>query len=391
MCSVRTLCRIAVAAILSTAGGRAALINEFVVYGQTSVNIGNDLTVTTAGSIVGSAGAVTIGNKASVQGLQGGSTLNLGNDAIIGGPVLFNSNVTIGNKAEINAGAQGGGFLSLGNDAIISNGLIFTGDITIGNKASMTGNADTGGNFVKTGNETDLGSGVITAAGSINLNGTPFSGTLTPGGTPATPASFVAPTLPGAAVFSAGGVDQGSAANNLTVTLNPGVYGDLTFGNDGILDLDALAGDFEFNSITGGNKLTIRLNNDGATTNRILVVGDLDIGNDLTWLINGAAFTVPALADASRFLLEVHGNATFGNKAQIFGTVYTPNGTLEFGNDLSIRGALISGSTLDIGNKMSADFQGFSFTADAPIPEPTTTALLGGGLAVLALLRRYIR
>lgn len=145
--------------------------------------------------------------------------------------VFGNTSVTIGNNvgsAPVSLG--GNGTANLGNRNDVGD-IVFGGDVRIGNNSTVTGSVQSGGN-ITIGNNTEI-TGTAQASGTVSRGNNSTAGAVVQNAPAPAPI-----TLPSATAFTAGGADQ-SIANNGTLNLLAGAYGALSTGNNVTLNLSA--------------------------------------------------------------------------------------------------------------------------------------------------------
>lgn len=131
------------------------------------------------------------------------------------------------------------------------------------------------------------------------------------------------PALPAPAAFACPSTGPSfSGPNGKSLTLTPGVYGDVHYGGAFKLTLDG-AGTYVFNSLAAANGATITITQPGVV---VLVCGAASFGS---------AKVLPTTLLPSQLTLEAHAAGTAGFNAnggsQWIGNVYTPFGRIHFG------------------------------------------------------------
>ncbi|HEX5653883.1 MAG TPA: S8 family serine peptidase, partial [Chitinophagaceae bacterium] len=283
--------------------------------------------------------------------------------------------VQIGSSITLQGGSVGSHTLiqTTGN-ATLNTNLHSRGNLIITNSNVIGGDISAGGvgfsfpsTVVDIGSSTNI-SGNIDAYGNVNIGGGTVSGTVTipTGATYTGPApggdvihgSPDTATLPSLLPISsipeppAGATNFTGSPNNTSI--EPGVYGDVTFGGNKTLTLNG-PGTYTFRSFHfsgNSNKLVFSFGNN--TTGRIIIkiYGDADFGK-LNASISGSG-------SASRIFTEVHGdgsttsipgysfviaNGSSGGGSKWVGTVWAPNAGINIGSGTgqsSFTGALYS-------------------------------------------------
>ena len=281
--------------------------------------------------LIKSVGNMTAGTTAFKTNIYSGGTI-----------VLSNSNAVTGNIA--------GGIYNI----LPAAGTIFSA----GTSENFIGNIDINGNIV-------IGGGTVTGTVTNPVGTTYQLGTVTKTGT-GTPTLPILPQMPAITSYSAG-------SKNITGgAINPGPYGNLSVGNNGIVTFSG-PGTYIFKSITtsGPNSSIIYDFKNTATGNILIyVVGDVNL--------NKAAFSVVNGGDATRIYTEVHGTgstnltdktASFimssgsngsGNVSGWFGSVWAPYAAIKLGApngpSMSVNGALWSGTQVNIGDGVTINY-----------------------------------
>lgn len=371
----------------------APVLSDFVVFGKTSVTIGSG-TGSPVSAAVGSGGSVTIqqngtlgdGDDAIV--ITGGGAYTGGQNSVYVGDIIFGGSVSLAQNSKVTGSVHTGGAVTMGNGAQVSGDVVAGGSVSLGNNNAVGGSVQSGGRVV-TGSNASV-AGTVSATGTVALGSNPNVGGVVQGAPAPTPLAPPVIDLPDANVFSAGGANQSVAASN-TLGLLADVYGALNVGNNGKVQLSS--GEYFFDSMVFGNGgiLELDLSLGGIVVN---IVGDFLAGNNFEIALIGG--------DASDVLFEVHGDATFGQGAEWAGTLFAPDGTITFGNNSVIQGALY-GDIIKIGNNSNLGYakssrmfrtsaeEGDNETGEpgatqVPVPAPLASLLVG--LMALGYVRR---
>jgi hypothetical protein len=264
--------------------------------------------------------------------------------------------------------------------------------VTFGGRFNLSGNLGIGkSSTVKfTGNTnaiagTEYKDSSVTTSGSATIAGGVVTTSMTNAINDAVSASNAAGDLSGAH----GLVDQGGSisVNGGNITIKA-----LSNLSENVLNISSL-------SLLNG---TITFDDNGFTGAKFIinVTGDFSInstGSKSSMIkgINGAS------ADDILFNIEGTGDAvsiTGNSSNQIIGTILAPQRNVSVGGGGSLTGAIIAG--VDNANKsytLTSSSSGFNVTASSytpstgggsHVPEPSSMALYGGGLAALFALRR---
>jgi hypothetical protein len=230
-----------------------------------------------------------------------------------------------------------------------------------------------------------LGSGFSTSRGSPVVYGTTYSNYSM---TQAIADAKTASTSAAALTATAGLTDQGGSisVNNSSVTINA-----LTNMSENVLDISAL-------SLTNG---TLTFNDNGYTGAKFIVniTGNFNIssngsGKSIIKGINGAsASDIIFNIENAGSTVSITGNST----NQIIGTILAPADNVTVGGGGTLTGALMAGfNNAGTSYTVSTSSGGFdlsqvSYTPRTNVPEPSSMALLGAGMAGIAVFARRRR
>ena len=262
------------------------------------------------------------------------------------GPIGSNDKVQIDKDSDVTTLA-GGGMLQLDKDNRVVGSIIFNGDIGLDKDVGVTGNVDAGGDgCFESG--VDI-TGDLTLGGVIidddDCDPPMVGGDTTENGDPE---RFMPVKIPGKQSIPVMGPDI-TKGKEETTSLDPGFYGMLTLGDDNTLELTA-PGEYVLASISIGKSLDLKLDlADGPFI--IFVAGDVTIVEGINWfdlsMTQLDPLTEPELA--CNFWMEVCGDFMIpeadlrDTDTDWFGTVFAPDGKVQFERQAEIAGALYAG------------------------------------------------
>ncbi|MDP8252921.1 MAG: hypothetical protein P9X27_00770 [Candidatus Kaelpia aquatica] len=254
-------------------------------------------------------------------------------------------------------GAGGGGGTGIGAFSML--GITYLG---LGNNAEFdsgnVGVSDSGGNLVMHNNndfEGSLFGDTITAQNNNEVDGDITYNTFTYGvhfdigGDQITPLSFPFITLPAFPSFSPG-TQNISRNNNVTYTLAPGSYNNITFKNNCTLILSG--GDYYINQLTMDNNCTIKY----SAASTIHITKKINMGSNPKIIPYDSSVS----ADDCIFYIEGDYSSNtnvfqMGVNAIIKCNVYAPNiySSIDIGTNAECRGSII-GNRITIDNNIDA-------------------------------------
>ncbi|BCX46867.1 hypothetical protein HAHE_07750 [Haloferula helveola] len=382
-------------------------IDEFAVFGDVAISLGNNTVIEGDVAITGdnvalkgivdgniyAADVTTTSSSATVTGSifssgfvdirtgdvtgdihsADGILLRSAQSTVFGGWLFSHGSIEVGGGSEVR-----GHIHSCAGDVFLSGSAIIGtpaepvevrahGDVTLSGSATVYGNVYAGG--------------IITVGGSIVGNAFAGGVILNPGAVTGS-AIELSPTyvkqpicpdlddldlisLPDATEFTAGGddidvpeIDEDSPGPFIVA---PGSYGAVSSSNNSsntALLLSAGAADhanYYFNTISLGNDLTLYLDLSGSYDIRVFVVGDIAIGKDLNVLVSTDGTNYVSMDDdsvdpeiAARVYWESQSDFVLGATSNWLGSVYTPDGNLSVGNGSYLIGSYYSGGGHDI-------------------------------------------
>jgi len=383
-------------AVAGSASGNA--ITDYAVFGKAGVVLGEDIWV---GGMVGSNADIIIKQGADVLfGVAGGGSLNplsgsfVGTGAVIGtstNPVEVIVNGDFQIDGTVWGDVHAGGNVLLRDGGKIRKVAGAAGNVIAAGNVEMRSGSRVEGDVTLNGTLTKLGTASIW--GSVNYGS-------------ASPKTYTGPTLPAATLFSAGGTNY-TTTSGATLTLAPGSYGMLDLGQNN--DLYLSSGTYYFTAIDMRSGLDLFLDLTGGGIN-ILVTGDVYFGERMDVKVKtdplGTYVDLDSLSAAQKayaaiVYLETHRSWTLRQGSDWFGTVYAPYDivTVEYdvysGESTDLIGALYSGGQVYLRQGAHLEFVPSEYWPHEPhdgyIPEPTTLALVGVGIAAAVLQKRRQR
>ena len=387
--------------------------DEFAVFGDTAISLGNntviqgDVAITgddveLKGDVIGNILANDISTHASSSTTVTGSIFSSGTVSIGTGTVTGDIHAATGIiLSSAQSSVPFGGWLFSNGNIELSGGSVVLGHVhTCGGNVETSGSAVIGTALepieVHASGNVSLGGGDvygdvyaggnIVVSGSARIVGNAYAGgtitgTVTGTSMPNSPTYLPEPicpdltdlddlNLPDATVFTAGEDDVdvpagGSPELPTEFPLAPGSYNVLSspnnvsdtrlFLNDGSDN----HGNYYFNSISLGNFMHLYLDLSGGYDIRIFVVGDIDFGRDLNVFVSTDGTNYTEMSSLNEIEKEALGarvywesatsDYTLGQSSNWFGTVYTPVGSLSTSNAYLI-GSYFSGGGHNLQN-----------------------------------------
>jgi len=319
--------------LLHMAGlGQAALIqntlNDFTLYAGNKLVTGKNITINGQS---GSASDMHLGRSGQINGdLFTHGNLKIGNDTRVAGNVISGNDLTIGTRSTT-LSASGGQDVKVNKHAIVDGSLAYGYDVQIHPQAHIRYNLTK-----------DLDTWHLT------------------------PASSQLPNFP-AKVAQDGFVLR----RDNELTLSPGNYGSVRVAANGTLFL--APGEYDFKNISlGANAQIVTDSADDSIT--------VNISGNLRSSRGASLFS----ADETLLTFNVGRNVSVGNGNKVFAMLNSAN-NMKIGNGSIITGSFVAGNNLRLGKNLEVN----SVKTDT-IPEPTTLALLSGGLLSILARRRNL-
>lgn len=299
---------------------------------------------------------VLIGNRSNITGGAVGSYQLIKTT----GAVTFAGNLFSGGTINLANTTTVGGNIAAANSSSSKKTILQTGP-----NAYLKGNIDVNGNISIGGGNSQVDGKVTHPKGTTYSGPNPKGGNIT--GTPSLP---TLPQMPEITSFPL----AGSKSIYESETFTAGAYDKIKLEGNKTITFSG-SGEYIFNSINniGVNTFIFDFKNNSSGTIKLYIYGDVDLDNIKVKIINGG--------DASRIYTEVHGNGSgcwdyrssfnMGNsfgvsckyESEWQGTVWAPNGAIRIGADagnVTITGALLSGTKVDIGSNVIINFAPFS-------------------------------
>ncbi len=384
---------------------------DFTIYAEGKVSLGKNATVQDSSDPDGVyTGKVGSGESAASPGyslttadlvkagdLYSKGDTSVGQNALIAGDIVSNGDLLVGSGTEvsgtIDSSANGtfgknselNGNVTVGQTAVFSQNVdakqnVLSGShFTGGQSSNVAGNLGANGNVVL--NELAEVAGHVTHSGILTLGTNATVGSSSVGSSGVVPRIFSGVSLPGAASFTAGGLNINKGDIQDT-TLAPGTYGTLNLGEHN--DLYLSAGTYYFDAIHAGSGLDLHLDLTGGDL-LLYVLGDVDFGIVLDVVLAGGS--------AEDIYLETLGSFALGDHGEWYGTVYAPLDDLLIGKNTNIWGSLYSGASIDIQfgaaieRHLCYPFNDQTDPGPVTVPEPSTALLMLLGFPFLRFFR----
>jgi predicted acyltransferase (DUF342 family) len=319
---------------------------DFVVYGKSSVTMGSGAVVP-VNAAIGSGGSITINQNGELGGennelaLAGGGAYTGGSGTTYVGDIIFSGSINLAQNTKVIGNVYSGGAVSMGNNVTVTGNVVASGSISLGNGSEVGGDVHAGGS-VAAGNNATI-AGTAAAGGSVALGNNASAGSIANGAAAPTPPAPATAIIPNVTAFTAGG-DNHTVSKNGSLALDVGSYGTLTVGQNGTVTLTSGTYYFDSLSFAQNSVLELDLSNGGITIN---IVGDLWAGSQFEIaLLGGDPFDV---------LFEVHGDVTIAQNAVWEGTLLATSGTVSFGQNADISGAIF-GDVVTIGQNSTFSY-----------------------------------
>ncbi len=237
--------------VVGAAHGTTLTLNDFVIYTDLDVTLGQGVIVD---GPLGSNRNVGLGNLTNVKNIRAGGYVGFGDlsggqSLTINGDIVANGGVSFQNSSPgsvINGNVDGAS--NAGKQIQIGTGVTINGDVTSGHGLVNNGTIN--------GNQTAFGSPLIWTGLNMSI-------------------SAVQTAMPEAlASFSAGSVDKSGG------TIAPGSYKELSVGSGGAVNLSS--GVYYFSRFTVGENGQVNINlSGGSGTIAVYVVGEVNLGKNV--------------------------------------------------------------------------------------------------------------
>jgi hypothetical protein len=309
---------------------QAALIqntlDDFTLFAGNRLVAGSNITIN---GQTGSGSDMRLGRLGQINGdLFAHGKLNLGNDSGIIGNIISGKNLVIGSRSQTKS-ASGAQNVNVNKHAVVHGTLAYGAAARIHPLAHIR-------DFVSTDLDT------------WNL----------------LPVPSQLPNFPAQAVQ-----DGFTLHRDRELTLSPSAYGNVRIAGNGILHLSA--GEYNFkNIVLGPNAQIVADTTEGSVT--------VNVSENLKSSKGASLFS----ADETLMTFNVGRNLTLGNSNKIFAMLNSAK-NMKIGNASIVTGSFVAGNNLRLGKGLEVNS-----VKTTTIPEPTTLALLGGGLLSILVRKR---
>jgi hypothetical protein len=322
-------------------------IEDYAVFGASDVSVEHDTetgtNVTITDGLIGSNRSIHIGGGTNALGIRAGADVDTGTNVVVGTEgVIANDDITLGGGTATNGELQGES-LTTGTNVDTYADVIVDDEVTFGGGSEAHTNVDALDATLGT-NAKILGTLTLPLGETPTLGGGASVAILVNDGTPlSTPETFTPITLPEANVFVANNDDY-TVSGGGTLTLAPGVYGELETGTNVTLNFSSGTYVFESFDIGGGTDINLDLSGGDIL---FFIVGDLDTGTNIDTNLTGGT--------AEDVYWEAGGIISLGGGTLWQGTTYSTkhnkpdeNGVTT-GTNVDVFGALYSAEQVQIG------------------------------------------
>ena len=339
--------------LLHMAGlGQAALIqnalDDFTLYAGNKLVTGKNITINGQS---GSASDMRLGRSGQINGdLFTHGNLKIGNDTSVAGNVISGNNLTIGTRSTT-LSASGGQDVKVNKHAIVDGSLAYGDDVRIHPQAHIRYNLTN-----------------CSLSRISRVHGSRWCRRRTTD----LDTWHLAPTLSQLPNFPANVAQDGFVLRrDNELTLSPGNYGNVWVAANGTLFL--APGEYDFKNIRlGANAQIVTDSADDSIT--------VNISGNLRSSRGASLFS----ADETLLTFNVGRNVSVGNGNKVFAMLNSAN-NMKIGNGSIITGSFVAGNNLQLGKDLEVNS-----VKTNTIPEPTTLALLSGGLLSILTRRRNL-